>query len=86
MLLMLLEEYGVEPWEMSPNEAVSRLKQTVLDWRISQAETVIRDMPSLAIKYFESQGFKVISDPAGDKRGQCPEDYFFDRPEKLNDS
>lgn len=85
VLLMMVEEYGVEPWEVTPQQAVTELRRTILAWRKSQVKAVVRDMPSLAIEYFESQGFKLVPDPEGPDPGLRLEDVFRDNPDKLID-
>lgn len=86
VLLMMVEEYGIVPWELEPHEAVARLRETIVDWRKSQTRAVIRDMPSLAIEYFESQGFRLVDDSTGTGPVRRTEDVFEDRPERLLDS
>lgn len=81
----MVEEYGVEPREVTPQQAVKELRRTVLAWRKSQVKAVVRDMPSLAIEYFESQGFKLVPDPAGPDPGLRLEGVFRDNPDKLID-
>lgn len=85
ILLMMLEEYGVEPRNMKPNEAVAILRETLVDWRKSQVSAVIRDMPTLAIDFFESQGYKLVSSKQVSRHVMLPRDAFVDSPGKLID-
>ncbi|MCT1449929.1 hypothetical protein [Corynebacterium sp. p3-SID1194] len=86
ILLMMIEEYGVEPQAMDPFEAVKELRRSLEEWRISQAKAVIRDMPLLALALFESEGFQVVADPEAHGSTVDPHDYFKNRTDKLFDS
>lgn len=85
ILLMMLEEYGVEPRNMESNEAVRILRKTLVDWRKSQVSAVIRDMPTLAIDFFESQGYKLVPSSEVSTNFILPSNAFVDKPEKLID-
>lgn len=86
ILLMMLEEYGVKPNSMSPVDAMDELRNSLKEWRISQAKAVIRDMPLLAISYLESAGFRVVADPNVHEHPVDPSDYFRNRTDVLFDS
>jgi len=85
ILLMMVEEYGVEPHSLTPSDAVKELKDSLKEWRISQVKAVIRDMPLLAIEYLEKEGFRVEADPSFHVAPVDPHDYFVNRVEKLFD-
>nr|VDG64689.1 Uncharacterised protein [Streptococcus thermophilus] len=59
---MMLEEYGVVPVSMSPVDAKKELRKSLSDWRLAQAQAVIRDTPLLALDFFEDEGFQVVAD------------------------
>lgn len=83
ILLMMLEEYGVEPDSMDPVQAVEKLRESLSGWRLSQAKAVVRDMPLLAIDFFESAGFRVIPDHDSKDPTLDPRHHFSNRTEKL---
>lgn len=74
VLLMMIEEYGVEPLNGTSKEATELLQENILMWRKSQVSAVIRDMPSLAVEYLESRGYEIIPKPGSE---------LTDSPEKL---
>lgn len=74
ILLMLIEEYGAEPQVGTSTDAISHLEARVLDWRLTQVQAVVRDMPSIASATLQDMGYQ-ISPP---KSGTPP-----DKPEKL---
>lgn len=82
---MMLEEYGVVPETLSPVDAKKELRKSLSDWRLAQAQAVIRDTPLLALDFFEDEGFQVIADPKVHDRDMDPRDYFRNRTEKLTE-
>lgn len=85
ILLMMIEEYGVVPVSMSPVDAKKELRRSLSDWRLAQAQAVIRDTPLLALDFFEDEGFQVVADPKVHDRDTDPRDYFRNRTEKLTE-
>ena len=83
ILLMMVEEYGVKPKLMSPDEAVAVLKDSLKDWREAQAKAVIRDVPHLAIEFLESEGFRVVADVERHGSNVDPREFFDSEPHKL---
>lgn len=83
VLLMMIEEYGVVPENGSPTDAVEHLRSSMLEWRKSQARAVIRDMPTLAMDYFQSRGFQLVPIPDTGLSDHQARATFSDSPKKL---
>lgn len=83
ILLMLVEEYGVEAYELDPADVVQVLRESLQEWRTSQARAVIRDMPSLAIDFFESKGYVIVPRQGADSPDLPVREAFEDHPDKL---
>lgn len=66
LLLMLMEEFGIEPICLSKKEVQDLLLQRVEDWRLKQTRAIVRDAPATAAQQLTRMGFQIIP-PAGRK-------------------
>lgn len=69
---MMIEEYGVEPQGRSLADCKKLLERNILEWRKSQVQAVVRDMPSVAVACLEANGYEVTP-PADGVRQDLPE-------------
>ena len=58
VLLMLIEEYGINP-EKDRKETIKLLEENVEKWRTIQAQTIVRDVPSIVVNTLKEMGYTI---------------------------
>ena len=66
VLLMLIEEYGINP-QKGRKETIKLLEKNVEKWRIIQAQTIVREVPSIAVNALKEMGYTITPPPEGAK-------------------
>jgi len=66
VLLMLIEEYGINP-KKGRKETIKLLEENVEKWRIIQAQTIVREVPSIAVNALKEMGYTITPPLEGAK-------------------
>ena len=57
---MLIEEYGINP-EKGRKETIKLLEENVEKWRTIQAQTIVRDVPSIVVNTLKEMGYTITA-------------------------
>ncbi|MDK8451581.1 hypothetical protein [Corynebacterium mastitidis] len=74
VLLMLIEEYGAEPQGDTRENTIKHLERHVLEWRTTQVQAVVQDMPATACQALSAMGYQITPPDSG---------AYPDKPEKI---